>query len=180
MRKELEKNYDPAQFEDRIYQDWCDKGYFKPDEDEKKPSFSIVIPPPNVTGQLHMGHALDETLQDILVRAKRMQGYSTLWVPGTDHAGIATQIKVEERLRVDEGLSRYDLGREKFLGRVWDWKDSYEARITGQLKKLGASCDWSRQRFTMDEGCSRAVREPSTSPRCGSAQDDRYGGTAKP
>ena len=157
--KELAKNYNPAEFEDRIYADWCDKGYFKPDSDDKKPAFSIVIPPPNVTGQLHMGHALDETLQDILVRTKRMQGYSTLWVPGTDHAGIATQIKVEERLRVDEGLSRYDLGRDKFLERVWAWKDSYEARITGQLKKLGASCDWSRQRFTMDEGCSRAVRE---------------------
>ena len=159
MRKELAKNYNPAEFEDRLYSEWCDKGYFKPDSDEKKKPFSIVIPPPNVTGQLHMGHALDETLQDILVRTKRMQGYSTLWVPGTDHAGIATQIKVEERLRVDEGLSRYDLGREKFLERVWDWKDSYEARITSQLKKLGASCDWSRQRFTMDEGCSRAVRE---------------------
>ncbi len=157
--KELAKNYNPAEFEDRIYENWCEKGYFKPDEDDKKPSFSIVIPPPNVTGQLHMGHALDETLQDILVRTKRMQGYSTLWVPGTDHAGIATQIKVEERLRVDEGLSRYDLGRERFLQRVWAWKDSYEAHITGQLKKLGASCDWSRQRFTMDEGCSRAVRE---------------------
>ena len=157
--KELAKNYNPAEFEDRIYGEWCEKGYFKPDSDEKKPAFSIVIPPPNVTGQLHMGHALDETLQDILVRTKRMQGYSTLWVPGTDHAGIATQIKVEERLRVDEGLSRYDLGREKFLERVWAWKDSYEERITGQLKKLGASCDWSRQRFTMDEGCSRAVRE---------------------
>ncbi len=159
MRKELAKNYNPAEFEDRIYREWCDKGYFKPDQDKSKPAFSIVIPPPNVTGQLHMGHALDETLQDILVRTKRMQGYSTLWVPGTDHAGIATQIKVEERLRVDEGLSRYDLGRDKFLQRVWAWKDSYEARITGQLKKLGASCDWSRQRFTMDEGCSRAVRE---------------------
>jgi len=159
MRKELAKNYDPAEFEDRIYKNWCDKNYFAPDKDEKKSAFSIVIPPPNVTGQLHMGHALDETLQDILVRTKRMQGYSTLWVPGTDHAGIATQIKVEERLRVDEGLSRYDLGREKFLDRVWAWKDSYEARITGQLKKLGASCDWSHQRFTMDEGCSRAVRE---------------------
>ena len=157
--KELAKNYNPAEFEDRIYAEWCEKEYFKPDEDDKKPSFSIVIPPPNVTGQLHMGHALDETLQDILVRTKRMQGYSTLWVPGTDHAGIATQIKVEERLRVDEGLSRYDLGRDKFLERVWAWKDSYEERITGQLKKLGASCDWSRQRFTMDEGCSRAVRE---------------------
>ena len=159
MRKELAKNYNPGEFEDRLYAGWCEKGYFKPDPDKKKKPFSIVIPPPNVTGQLHMGHALDETLQDILVRTKRMQGYSTLWVPGTDHAGIATQIKVEERLRVDEGLSRYDLGREKFLERVWNWKDSYEARITGQLKKLGASCDWSRQRFTMDEGCSRAVRE---------------------
>ena len=159
MRKELAKNYNPAEFEDRIYKSWCDKNYFAPDSDEKKPAFSIVIPPPNVTGQLHMGHALDETLQDIIVRTKRMQGYSTLWVPGTDHAGIATQIKVEERLRVDEGLSRYDLGREKFLERVWAWKDSYEDRITGQLKKLGASCDWSRQRFTMDEGCSKAVRE---------------------
>ena len=159
MRKELAKNYSPREFEDRIYKEWCDKGYFLPDADDKKPAFSIVIPPPNVTGQLHMGHALDETLQDILVRTKRMQGFSTLWVPGTDHAGIATQIKVEERVRVDEGLSRYDLGRDKFLERVWAWKDSYEQRITGQLKKLGASCDWSRQRFTMDEGCSRAVRE---------------------
>ncbi len=159
MRKELAKNYNPGEFEDRLYSSWCEKGYFKPDPDKKKKPFSIVIPPPNVTGQLHMGHALDETLQDILVRTKRMQGYSTLWVPGTDHAGIATQIKVEERLRVDEGISRYDLGREKFLERVWAWKDSYEARITGQLKKLGASCDWTRQRFTMDDGCSRAVRE---------------------
>ena len=159
MRKELEKNYSPRDFEDRIYSEWVEKNYFAPDPDPKKPAYSIVIPPPNVTGQLHMGHALDETLQDILIRTKRMQGYSTLWMPGTDHAGIATQIKVEERLRVDEGLSRYDLGRERFLERVFAWKDSYEARITGQLKKLGASCDWSRQRFTMDEGCSRAVRE---------------------
>ena len=159
MRKELAKNYNPQEFEDRLYAEWCEKNYFAPDTDSKKPKYSIVSPPPNVTGQLHMGHALDETLQDILVRTKRMQGFSTLWVPGTDHAGIATQIKVEERLRVDEGLSRYDLGREKFLERVWAWKDSYEERITGQLKKLGASCDWSRQRFTMDEGCSRAVRE---------------------
>ncbi|MEE0968403.1 MAG: valine--tRNA ligase [Clostridia bacterium] len=156
---ELSKTYSPKDFEDRIYADWCEKGYFTPDVNDGKPAFSVVIPPPNVTGQLHMGHALDETLQDILVRYKRMQGYSTLWVPGTDHAGIATQIKVEERLRVDEGLSRYDLGREKFLERVWGWKDTYEARITSQLKKLGASCDWTRQRFTMDEGCSRAVRE---------------------
>ena len=159
MRKELAKNYNPLEFEDRIYKEWCDKGYFAPDADEGKPAFSIVIPPPNVTGQLHMGHALDQTLQDILVRAKRMQGYSTLWVPGTDHAGIATQIKVEENLRVNEGLTRYDLGRERFLERVWDWKHKYGNRIISQLKKLGSSCDWSRERFTMDEGCSRAVRE---------------------
>ena len=159
MRLELAKNYAPREFEDRIYKNWCDKGYFAPDADKKKPAFSIVIPPPNVTGQLHMGHALDETLQDILVRTKRMQGYSTLWVPGTDHAGIATQIKVEEALRVEENLTRYDLGREKFLERVWDWKNKYGNRIISQLKKLGASCDWSRERFTMDEGCSKAVRE---------------------
>ena len=159
MRKELAKNYNPREFEDRIYENWCEKGYFKPDPDTKKKPFSIVIPPPNVTGQLHMGHALDETLQDVLIRTKRMQGYSTLWVPGTDHAGIATQIKVEENLRVNEGLTRYDLGREKFLERVWDWKNQYGNRIISQLKKLGASCDWSRERFTMDEGCSRAVRE---------------------
>ena len=159
MRKELAKNYNPREFEDRIYENWCEKGYFKPDPDKKKKPYSIVIPPPNVTGQLHMGHALDETLQDILIRTKRMQGYSTLWVPGTDHAGIATQIKVEENLRVNEGLTRYDLGRDKFLERVWDWKNQYGNRIINQLKKLGSSCDWSRERFTMDEGCSRAVRE---------------------
>ena len=157
--KELAKNYNPAEFEDRIYEEWCEKKYFAPDPDKKKPAFSIVIPPPNVTGQLHMGHALDQTLQDILVRTKRMQGYSTLWVPGTDHAGIATQIKVEEALRENEGLTRYDLGREKFLERVWDWKNQYGSRIISQLKKLGSSCDWSRERFTMDEGCSKAVRE---------------------
>ncbi|MGM9683474.1 MAG: valine--tRNA ligase [Eubacteriales bacterium] len=156
---ELPKVYSPSEFEDRIYRNWCEKGYFTPDNKSSAPSFSVVIPPPNVTGQLHMGHALDETLQDILVRYKRMQGFNTLWVPGTDHAGIATQIKVEERLREDEGLSRYDLGRDKFLERVWNWKDKYEQRITSQLKKLGTSCDWTRQRFTFDEGCSRAVRK---------------------
>jgi len=156
---ELPKVYSPQDFEDRIYQNWCDKGYFTPDVKNPAPAFTIVIPPPNVTGQLHMGHALDETLQDILVRYKRMQGFNTLWVPGTDHAGIATQIKVEEQLRVNEGLTRYDLGRDKFLERVWDWKHQYGNRIISQLKKLGASCDWSRERFTMDEGCSRAVRE---------------------
>ncbi len=156
---ELPKVYSPSEFEDRIYNNWCEKGYFTPDPASTAPTFSVVIPPPNVTGQLHMGHALDDTLQDILVRYKRMQGFNTLWVPGTDHAGIATQIKVEERLREEEGLSRYDLGREKFLERVWAWKDKYENRITSQLKKLGTSCDWTRQRFTFDEGCSRAVRE---------------------
>ena len=156
---ELPKTYDPKSFEDRIYADWCEKEYFKPSEEDGKKSFSIVIPPPNVTGQLHMGHALDETLQDVLIRWKRMKGYSALWLPGTDHAGIATQIKVEEQLRVNEGITRYDLGREKFLERVWDWKDKYGSRIISQLKKLGSSCDWSRERFTMDEGLSRAVRE---------------------
>jgi len=159
MNKELAKTYSPKEFEDRIYQNWCEKGYFTPDVNDGKPAFSVVIPPPNVTGQLHMGHALDETLQDILVRYKRMQGYSTLWVPGTDHAGIATQIKVEENLRKEEGLTRYDLGREKFLERVWDWKHQYGSRIINQLKKLGTSCDWTRERFTMDDGCSRAVKE---------------------
>ena len=159
QNRELPKTYSPSEFEDRIYKNWCDKGYFTPDVKDDSPAFSIVIPPPNVTGQLHMGHALDETLQDILVRYKRMQGFNTLWVPGTDHAGIATQIKVEEQLRVNEGLTRYDLGRDKFLERVWDWKHQYGNRIISQLKKLGASCDWSRERFTMDEGCSKAVRE---------------------
>ncbi len=159
MKKELEKVYKPSDIEDRIYTDWTNAGYFAPDTDKSKKPFSLVIPPPNVTGQLHMGHALDETLQDTLVRYKRMQGFSTLWVPGTDHAGIATQIKVEENLRVNEGLTRYDLGREKFLERVWDWKNKFGDRIISQLKKLGSSCDWSRERFTMDEGCSRAVRE---------------------
>ena len=156
---ELPKVYSPQDFEDRIYENWCEKGYFTPDVNDPAPAFTVVIPPPNVTGQLHMGHALDETLQDILVRYKRMQGFNTLWVPGTDHAGIATQIKVEEQLRVNEGLTRYDLGREKFLERVWDWKHQYGSRIISQLKKLGASCDWTRERFTMDEGCSKAVRE---------------------
>ena len=159
MKSELAKTYAPREFEDRIYQNWCDKGYFTPDVNDGKPPFSVVIPPPNVTGQLHMGHALDETLQDILVRYKRMQGFSTLWIPGTDHAGIATQIKVEEQLRKNENLTRYDLGREKFLERVWDWKHQYGSCIINQLKKLGTSCDWTRERFTMDEGCSRAVKE---------------------
>ena len=159
MRKELPKVYDPKDVEARIYQMWMDNGCFKASPDPKKKPFSIVMPPPNVTGQLHMGHAMDSTLQDILIRFKRMQGYSALWLPGTDHAGIATQIKVEENLRKEEGLSRYDLGREKFLERVWEWKEKYGNRIVEQQKKMGASCDWDRSRFTMDEGCSKAVRE---------------------
>ena len=157
--KELEKVYNPQEFEDRIYDFWLKGRYFHSEPDESKEPFTIVIPPPNVTGQLHMGHALDETLQDILIRYKRMQGFNALWVPGTDHAGIATQIKVEEVLRKEEGLTRYDLGREKFLERVWDWKKMYGDRIINQLKKLGSSCDWDRERFTMDEGCSKAVKE---------------------
>ena len=157
--KNIAKNYNPAEFEDKLYNEWVEKGYFHAEVDKDKKPFTIVIPPPNVTGQLHMGHALDETLQDILIRYKRMQGYSALWIPGTDHAGIATQIKVEENLRVNEGLTRYDLGREKFLERVWDWKKQYGGRIINQLKKIGSSCDWDRERFTMDEGCSKAVKE---------------------
>ena len=159
MSHELPKTYDPSAVEEKLYQFWNDSGFFHAEVDENKKPFTIVIPPPNVTGQLHMGHAFDETLQDILIRTKRMQGYSALWMPGTDHAGIATQIKVEENLRVNEGLTRYDLGREKFLERVWDWKNQYGSRIIEQLKKLGSSCDWERERFTMDEGCSRAVKE---------------------
>ncbi len=157
--KNLEKTYDPAGVEERLYKMWTENGYFHAEIDPDKEPYTIVIPPPNVTGQLHMGHALDETLQDILIRYKRMQGYSALWVPGTDHAGIATQIKVEENLRVNEGLTRYDLGREKFLERVWEWKNLYGDRIINQLKKIGSSCDWDRLRFTMDEGCSKAVKE---------------------
>ena len=157
--KNIEKTYEPQNVESRLYKKWCDNGYFHAEVDSKKEPYTIVIPPPNVTGQLHMGHALDETLQDILIRFKRMQGYNALWIPGTDHAGIATQIKVEEALRKEEGLTRYDLGREKFLERVWDWKKQYGDRIITQLKTLGSSCDWDRERFTMDEGCSKAVRE---------------------
>ncbi|MDD6736001.1 MAG: valine--tRNA ligase [Clostridiales bacterium] len=157
--KNIAKTYNPSEFEDKLYNTWVEKGYFHADADSDKEPFTIVIPPPNVTGQLHMGHALDETLQDILIRYKRMQGYNALWIPGTDHAGIATQIKVEENLRVNEGLTRYDLGREAFLERVWDWKNHFGDRIINQLKKIGSSCDWDRERFTMDEGCSKAVRE---------------------
>jgi len=158
-KRELAKQYNPAEVEDRIYEGWVNNNYFGATPDDSKEPFTVVIPPPNVTGQLHMGHALDETLQDILVRYKRMAGFNALWIPGTDHAGIATQIKVEEALRNEEGLTRYDLGREKFLDRVWDWKNKFGDRIINQIKKLGCSCDWDRERFTMDEGCSEAVKE---------------------
>ncbi|MBR5236690.1 MAG: valine--tRNA ligase [Clostridia bacterium] len=159
MSEQLDKVYNPKEVEDRLYAGWVDAGYFTPTADPDKKPFTIVIPPPNVTGQLHMGHAMDETLQDILIRYKRMAGFSTLWVPGTDHAGIATQIKVEETLRKEEGLTRYDLGREAFTERVWDWKNKFGTRIINQLKKLGSSCDWTRERFTMDENLSKAVKE---------------------
>ena len=157
MRKELPKTYNPAEFEDRIYSAWCEKGYFTPKVDKSKPHYSIVIPPPNITGQLHMGHALDNTLQDILIRYKRMSGFETLWLPGTDHASIATEAKIVEAMR-NEGLSKEDVGRDGFLERAWDWRKKYGGRIIEQLKKLGSSCDWTRERFTLDEGCSEAVR----------------------
>ena len=155
----LPKVYEPQEAEARIYEKWEKAGCFQGHRDPNKKPFTIVMPPPNVTGQLHMGHAMDCALQDILIRFKRMQGYAALWVPGIDHAGIATQIKVEEELRTKEGLTRYDLGREKFLERVWDWKEKFGDRIVKQQKKMGISCDWDRARFTMDEGCSKAVRE---------------------
>ncbi len=156
--KNLEKNYDSSQVENRWYEFWEKNHLFAPSDDDTKPSFSIVIPPPNVTGKLHMGHAMDETMQDILVRYKRLKGFNTLWVPGTDHAGIATQAKVENMLR-DQGIDREEIGREAFIEHCWDWKKQYGDTITKQIRKLGASCDWERERFTMDEGCSKAVRE---------------------
>ena len=158
MSKELEKQYNPKNVEDRIYKTWLDNKYFHAVRDENKKSYTIVIPPPNITGQLHMGHALDNTLQDILIRYKRMSGYDTLWVPGTDHASIATEAKIVEAMR-KEGITKEDIGREKFLERAWDWKKQYGGRIVEQLKKLGSSCDWDRERFTLDEGCSKAVKE---------------------
>lgn len=151
--------YNPKEIEGKWYSFWENNGYFHEEADEEREGYSIVLPPPNVTGQLHMGHALDNTLQDILIRFKRMQGYNVLWMPGTDHAGIATQIKVEEMLAKEEGQTRYDLGREEFVKRVWDWKREYGDTIVKQIRSLGASCDWSRERFTLDEGCSEAVRE---------------------
>lgn len=158
MSKELAKTYDPHGLEDRIYQKWLDKKYFHAEVDKSRKPFTIVIPPPNITGQLHMGHALDNTMQDILIRFKRMQGYNALWQPGTDHASIATEVKIIEKLK-EEGVDKHDLGREKFLERAWDWKREYGGRIISQLKKLGSSCDWDRERFTMDEGCNKAVTQ---------------------
>ncbi len=158
MSKELAKSYSPKDFEDRIYKYWNDGGCFKANVDETKKPYTIVIPPPNITGQLHMGHALDETLQDILIRYKRMSGYSALWLPGTDHAAIATEAKIVEDMKKD-GVTKEDLGREGFMERAWAWKEKFGGRIVEQLKKLGSSCDWSRERFTMDEGCSKAVKE---------------------
>ena len=158
MEKELAKTYDPKGIEDKIYQKWMEKKYFHAEVDRSKKPFTIVIPPPNITGQLHMGHALDNTMQDILIRFKRMQGYNALWQPGTDHASIATEVKIIEKLK-EEGIDKEDLGREGFLERAWEWKKEYGGRIIGQLKKMGSSCDWDRERFTMDEGCNKAVTE---------------------
>lgn len=158
MSKELAKTYDPKGIEDRLYQKWMDKKYFHAEADHSKTPFTIVIPPPNITGQLHMGHALDNTMQDILIRFKRMQGYNALWQPGTDHASIATEVKIIEKLK-EEGINKEELGREGFLERAWDWKREYGGRIISQLKKMGSSCDWDRERFTMDEGCNKAVTE---------------------
>ena len=158
MSRELAKTYDPKQMEDRIYKNWMDKKYFHAEVDHSKTPFTIVIPPPNITGQLHMGHALDNTMQDILIRYKRMQGYNALWQPGTDHASIATEVRIIETLK-KEGIDKNDLGREKFLERAWEWKNEYGGRIINQLKKMGSSCDWDRERFTMDEGCNKAVTE---------------------
>ncbi|MBR6444576.1 MAG: class I tRNA ligase family protein, partial [Firmicutes bacterium] len=159
MDRNLAKTYDPKSFEDRIYKMWEEKGAFRAEVDKSKTPFTIVMPPPNITGQLHMGHALDQTLQDALTRFKRMQGYSALWLPGSDHASIATEVKVVDKLREDEGLEKEDIGREAFLERAWEWKRIYGGKITKQCRKLGDSCDWSRERFTMDEGCNAAVKE---------------------
>ena len=153
--KILPKTYAPSEIEDSLYQKWMDKGYFHAKADVDRKPFTIVMPPPNITGQLHMGHALDNTMQDILIRYKRMQGYSALWQPGTDHAAIATEVKVIDKLK-KEGKRKEDLGREGFLKECWDWKEEYGSRIINQLKKLGSSADWDRERFTMDEGCSEA------------------------
>ena len=157
MDKNLPKNYDPKDFEERLYQEWQDNGCFKSEINKDKESFTIVMPPPNITGQLHMGHALDDTLQDILIRWKRMDGFEALWIPGTDHASIATEVKVVNRIKEETGKSKYEVGREEFLRRAWEWKDEFGGKIVNQVKKLGASCDWDKERFTMDEGCNKAV-----------------------
>lgn len=159
MEKNLAKTYNPHEFEDRIYNQWETKGAFRAEIDKDKKPFTIVMPPPNITGQLHMGHALDQTLQDVLIRYKRMKGYNALWIPGSDHASIATEVKVVEKIRKEEGLEKEDLGREEFLKRVWDWKEEFGGKITQQCRKLGDSCDWEKERFTMDEGCNKAVKE---------------------
>ena len=158
MAKELAKSYKPSEFEDRIYDFWMKGNYFHAEVDKDKKPYTIVMPPPNITGQLHIGHALDLTLQDTLIRWRRMQGYAALWLPGTDHASIATEAKIVEAMR-KEGVTKDDLGREGFLKRAWEWKEEYGGRITRQFRKLGSSCDWQRERFTMDEGCSKAVKE---------------------
>src|SRR5438128_10881317 len=155
---ELAKAYNPQEAQEKWLKFWNEQGYFHSRPDSRKP-FTIVIPPPNVTGALHMGHALNNTLQDVLIRWRRMQAYNALWMPGTDHAGIATQAVVEKRLREEEGKTRHDLGRDKLVERIWQWKDQYEARILSQLKQMGCSCDWQRTRFTLDEQCARAVRQ---------------------
>ncbi|NLA55269.1 MAG: class I tRNA ligase family protein, partial [Corynebacterium humireducens] len=154
----LPKSWDPQSVEAELYQGWVDAGHFTADPESDKPAYSIVLPPPNVTGQLHMGHALDHTLMDALVRRKRMQGYEVLWLPGMDHAGIATQTKVEKMLKRTEGKDRYDYGREEFIEKVWEWKEEYGGAIADQMRAIGDSVDWSRERFTLDEGLSRAVQ----------------------
>ncbi len=159
--KELAKTYDPSSIEDRTYAKWMGRKYFHTEVDRSKKPFTIVMPPPNITGKLHMGHALDNTLQDILIRYKRMQGYAALWVPGTDHASISTEVKVINKLK-EEGIDKNELGREGFLKRTWEWREEYGRTIVEQLKKIGSSCDWDRERFTMDEGCSEAVLEVFT------------------
>ena len=158
MKKELEKTYNPRDIEDRLYHKWEEKKYFHAEVDKTKKPFTIVIPPPNITGKLHMGHAFDQTLQDILIRWKRMQGYNALWQPGTDHASIATEVRITNELK-KQGIDKRELGREKFLEKAWEWKKEYGGTIVSQLKKLGSSCDWDRERFTMDEGCNEAVTE---------------------
>ena len=158
MSKNLEKTYNPKEIEAKLYEKWCEEKYFHAEVDRSKKPFTTVMPPPNITGKLHMGHALDNTLQDILIRYKRMQGYNALWIPGTDHAAISTEVKVTNQLKA-EGIDKKELGREGFLKRTWQWKEEYAGTIEGQLKKLGVSCDWDRERFTMDEGCSNAVKE---------------------